>query len=79
MRLIDIRCVANENVQIIAFFNPFFIVTRRVTVETKMRPGDEFPMDDLDSPLAPNRMLSVEMHSEMVIVLLFDVLTGLEG
>ena len=41
-------------------------------IESK-RPGGEFPMDSLDSPLAPNRMLSVEMHSEMVIVLLWQL------
>ena len=34
-------------------------------------------MDGMDSPLAPNRMLSVEIRSEMVIVLLLAALLSL--
>lgn len=33
----DIRCVVNENMQVIAVFHPFFTATRRVTVASKMR------------------------------------------
>ena len=32
----DIRCAANENVQIIAVFRPFFTATRRVIVASKI-------------------------------------------
>ena len=33
----DIRCAANEDVQIIAGFHPFLTATRRVTVASKIR------------------------------------------
>ena len=62
----DIRCVVNENMQIIAGFRPFFIATRRVTVASKIK----------DREVNPRIKLHISYIDQLVVLAIFSYLIG---
>ena len=62
----DIRCVAYENVKIIAVVRPMFTVTRRVTVTSKIR----------DREVNLRIKLHISYIDQLVVPAIFNYLIG---
>ena len=62
----DIRCVAYENVQIIAVVRPFFTATRRVTAASKIR----------DREVNLRIKLHISYIDQLVVPAIFNYLIG---
>ena len=62
----DIRCVVNENVQIIAVFRPFYTATRRVTVASETK----------DRKVGLRVKLQISYIDQLVVLTIFNYLIG---